>query len=412
MATRSTTPSDSSSQQVLTVAELTTQIKDLFEGTFPSVWVSGEISDLARPRSGHFYLSLKDEDALIRAVVWRSTAQRLRFELEDGLEVICQGSLDVYPPRGAYQLVIRQIEPKGIGALQQAFRRLRERLEREGLFRPEQKKPLPNFPRRIALVTSPSGAAVRDFLEVLRRRWPDVEVLVIPTRVQGEGAATEIAEAIDAANRLTPCPDVMVVARGGGSLEDLWSFNEEIVVRAIFTSEVPVISAVGHEIDVTLADLVADVRALTPTEAAERILPAVDEVRGRLRDAAGRLAVSLHRQAAQGRSRLDGLAARRVLARPHEQLQDLARRLDEMELRTARAVRGRWRHSRDRFTTLSGKLESLSPLAVLARGYSVTTHSDDGQLILSSDTLSVGEQITSRLAHGHVVSRIEQLGKE
>lgn len=258
---------------VLSVSELTEQLKELLEVAFPIVWVSGEISNFSRPQSGHCYFTLKDDRAQIRAVLWRGDASRVKFDLHDGLEVICQGGLDLYAPRGAYQLVIRQLQPKGMGALELALRRLREKLAAEGLFDPARKRPLPRFPRRIAIVTSPTGAAVRDFLEVLGRRWRGVDVLVVPARVQGDGAAQEVAQAIARVNRLAAPVDTLVVARGGGSLEDLWTFNEEVVVRAIHASRIPVISAVGHEIDVTLSDLVADVRALTPSEAAELIAP-------------------------------------------------------------------------------------------------------------------------------------------
>lgn len=402
-------PESKTTQQVLTVSELTARVKSLLEDSFPDVWVGGEISEVSRPRSGHLYLTLKDENSQIRAVVWRNTASSLRFDIEEGLEVICRGDIDVYAPRGSYQLVIRQIEPKGIGALQLAFRRLHTKLAKEGLFDEAHKKPLPRFPRKIALVTSPSGAAVRDFLEVLSRRWPDVAVLVIPTRVQGDGAAEEIANAIRLAHRVDPLPDVMVVTRGGGSLEDLWSFNEEVVVREIFSSKIPVVSAVGHEIDVTLADFVADVRALTPTEAAERVLPDVQDVRRRLGEFAQRLLGLLHRQASQGRLQLDGLAERRVLKRPFERLLDLARRLDDLEQRSLLAIRGKSAQARDRLAALAGRLNSLSPLAVLGRGYSITTRTLDGQPVDSADTLTVGEKIASKLAHGEVISQVEKI---
>ena len=305
---------------VLTVGQLTAMIKETLESVFMRVWVSGEISDISRPQSGHVYFTLKDSEAQIRGVMWCTTASRLRFNLEDGLDVICCGDVDVYPPRGSYQLVVRQMEPRGVGALQLALRQLQQRLAAEGLFDPRHKKPLPQFPRRIALVTSPSGAAIRDFLEVLRRRWLNVEVLVIPVRVQGDGAAGEIAAGIGMANRLRPRPDVLVVTRGGGSLEDLWSFNEEAVVRAIFAAEIPVISAVGHEIDVTLSDLVADVRALTPSEAAERVVPSCEEVSARLQHLRRRLGGSLRSRAAEAPARLAALEQRRVLRKPYERL--------------------------------------------------------------------------------------------
>ena len=273
---------DQPEQQILTVTEVTEQIKELLETSFPNVWIEGEISNFSRPRSGHCYLTLKDDEAQLPAVIWRSTASRLRFDLHDGLEVVCLGHLDVYPPRGRYQLIVREIEPKGIGALELAFRQLRDKLAKEGLFEPGYKKPLPAFSRRIAVVTSATGAAIRDFLEVLRRRWRGADVWIVPVRVQGEGAAEEIAAALEDVNRLADRPDCIVVTRGGGSLEDLWAFNEEVVVRAIFASKIPVVSAIGHEIDVTLSDLVADVRALTPSEAAELVAPAADELAARL----------------------------------------------------------------------------------------------------------------------------------
>jgi exodeoxyribonuclease VII large subunit len=317
----------------LSVSELTAQIKAALELDFSSVWVSGELSNVSRPHSGHVYLTLKDEGAQIRGVLWRSVASQLAFELRDGLEVVCRGGIDVYPPRGAYQLIIRRIEPLGVGSLQLALRQLQQKLAAEGLFDPQHKKPLPRFPRRIALVTSPTGAAIRDFLEVLRRRWPGVDVLVIPARVQGEGAAADLVRGIRAANSLPDSPDVLVVARGGGSLEDLWCFNEEPVVRAIYASRIPVVSAVGHEIDVTLSDLVADVRALTPSEAAELVVPSSEELRAGLDTYRQRLSAALRGRATMARARLDSLAQHRVFRKPFERIQDHARQIDDLDLR-------------------------------------------------------------------------------
>jgi exodeoxyribonuclease VII large subunit len=393
-------------QRVLSVFELTSQIKDLLEGTFQQVWVAGEISNFSRPQSGHCYLTLKDDRAQIRAVLWRTAASRLRFELEDGLEVICQGSLDVYAPRGSYQLVIRQIEPKGIGALELALRKLKEKLAAEGLFDPARKRPLPRFPRRIAFVTSPTGAAVRDFLEVLRRRWRGADVLVVPVRVQGDGAAQEIAAAIAAVNRFAEPVDCLVVGRGGGSLEDLWAFNEEAVVRAIHASRIPVVSAVGHEIDVTLADLVADVRALTPSEAAELVVPAAEEIMLALRSQQQRLLGALRRRAMLSRSRLDQLAGRRMFRKPFELVHDAARRLDELSVRSLRAARRRLSAARKQADAAANHLDSLSPLAVLGRGYSLTQRRSDGQLIRDAAELAVGDEIATRFARGRVVSQV------
>ncbi|HEY5314200.1 MAG TPA: exodeoxyribonuclease VII large subunit [Pirellulales bacterium] len=396
----------------LSVSELTEQLKDLVEGGFPSVWVSGEISNVSRPQSGHYYFTLKDEQAQIRAVVWRSTASRLRFELEDGLEVICQGGLEVYGPRGTYQLVIRQLEPKGVGALELALRKLRERLAAEGLFAPERKRPLPRFPRRVAVITSPSGAAIRDFLEVLARRWRGVDVLIVPVRVQGDGAGREIADAIALVNRFAQPVDCLVVTRGGGSLEDLWSFNEEVVVRAIHASRVPVVSAVGHEIDVTLSDLVADVRALTPSEAAERIAPAAEEIRAALARGRQRLAAALRSRAAAARAQLDMLASRRVMRKPFDRIHELAQRLDDCQGQAQRAVKRRLTALGRQLAGDAARLESLSPLAVLARGYSVTQREGHNEPLREAVQLQPGDVLLTRFHRGRATSRVESVELE
>jgi exodeoxyribonuclease VII large subunit len=403
---------DPEAPRPLSVSQLTAHIKESLEADFSSVCVSGEWSDVARPQSGHIYLTLKDKNAQIRGVIWRNVAAALKFDLRDGQEVVCFGGIDVYPPRGVYQLIIRRIAPLGIGALELALRQLQQRLAAEGLFDPQHKKPLPRFPRRIAFVTSPTGAAIRDFLEVLRRRWQGVAVLVVPAKVQGEGAAEEIVRGIRFVNGLADPPDVLVVGRGGGSLEDLWCFNEEAVVRAIYASRIPVVSAVGHEIDVTLSDLVADVRALTPSDAAQRVVPAADEVRAGLDSLRQRLAAALRSHAAGARLRLTALAGHRIFRRPFDRIHELARRLDELGLRAARAVRHRLTRSRDRVAALAGQLESLSPLNVLRRGYSVTQRAVDGRVVLDAATLSPGERLVSRLARGQVISTVEEVQDE
>jgi len=402
-------PTITTAPQTLTVSELTARIKDLVESGFPSVWVSGEVSNFSRPQSGHCYFTLKDDLAQIRAVIWRGTASKLKFELTDGLEILCRGHLDVYAPRGSYQLVVDEIEPKGIGALELALRKLRERLSAEGLFDPAGKRPLPTFPRRLAFVTSPTGAAVRDFLEVLRRRWRGVDVLIIPARVQGEGAAAEIVAGIRAANRLEPAPDVLVVGRGGGSLEDLWSFNEEAVVRAIAASRIPTVSAVGHEIDVTLADLAADVRALTPSEAAERVVPAAEDLVARLTQYRTRLRIASLRQLTLARSCLEGLAAQRPFRRPFDIIHDRSRLLDELALRGAAGLRGLLHDRQRRFANLAGKLQSLSPLSVLERGYTITQDAKSGKAIHSVGQLRVGQTVATRFADGTVTSSVESI---
>lgn len=402
-------------EPVLSVTQLTMFLKELVETAFPSVWVAGEISNFSRPQSGHCYLTLKDDQSQIKAVIWRTTASRLRFEPHDGLEVICRGRVDLYPPRGTYQLVIEEIEPRGVGALELALRKLREKLQKEGLFEAARKRPLPPFPRRVAFVTSPTGAAIRDFLEVLRRRWRGVDVLIVPTRVQGDGAAAEIAQAIGVANRLAESGyaiDVLVVGRGGGSLEDLWAFNEEVVVRAIADSRLPTVSAVGHEIDVTLADLAADVRALTPSEAAERIVPAADEIRAALVERQQRLLNALRRKALDARRRLDHLAARRAFRRPLDRLFELSRELDALGARATLAIKNRTKEARNRLAAMTTHLESLSPLGILARGYSLTTRVADGRLIDDAGHVHVGDELHTRFAKGLAISRVERVATD
>ena len=401
--------SDATDEQVLSVSQFTTQLKGVVESEFSQVWVAGEISNFSRPQSGHCYFTLKDDSAQLRAVIWRGTASRLKFELADGLEVVCRGHVDVYPPRGSYQLVVEQLTPQGVGALELALRKLREKLSREGLFDSDSKRPLPTFPRRIGVVTSPTGAAIRDFLEVLRRRWRGVEVLVFPTRVQGDGAAEEIAEAIQLANACRPQLDVLVVGRGGGSLEDLWCFNEEETVRAIAASKIPTISAVGHEIDVTLADLAADVRALTPSEAAERVVPSSQEVLELLQSRQVRMQSAMKSRSTELRNRLEALASRPALARPLDAVHNLGRQVDECSARLKASVGVYLRNLQSQMATVSGKLETLSPLGVLGRGYSITHSQKTGRVVNSVRQMKQGEMIETRLADGIVSSTVDEI---
>ena len=403
--------SDSVSDAPLSVSALSAQIKGTLEDAFPRVSVVGEVSNFSRPQSGHCYFTLKDDNAQIRAVMWRGTASRLKFDLSDGLEIVCQGKIDVYAPRGSYQLVVDQAQPKGVGSLELAFRQLREKLAREGLFDQDRKQSIPRFPRRIGFVTSPTGAAVRDFLQVLNRRWRGVEVLVIPARVQGEGAAEEIADGIAVANRLSDPLDVLVVGRGGGSLEDLWCFNEEVVVRAIANSRVPIISAVGHEIDVTLSDFAADVRALTPSEAAERAVPSAEEVGHRVASLGDRLHNNLRRRHANYADRVQLLSARRPLAHPHATIELFKQRLDELSQSATRQMRQSFALSGSRMATLAGVLESLSPLGVLQRGYSLT-QDDKGELIRGIKGIKSGDEIVTRVADGKIVSTVNSTASE
>ena len=396
--------------ELLTVSQVTKQIQQLLEETFHSVWVVGEISNFERAHSGHCYLTLKDERAQLRAIIWSSTARRLRFELENGMEVVCSGYINVYAPRGSYQLIIQHIEPRGVGALQLAFQKLYQKLARQGLFDPQRKRPLPVLPRLIAVVTSPAGAAIRDFLQVLAKRRFGADILIFPVRVQGEGAAEEIADAIRTVNNLSVAVDCLVVTRGGGSLEDLWAFNEEVVVRAIVASRIPVISAVGHEVDVTLSDLAADVRALTPSHAAQLVSQKAEELGAELRHAGQRLRAALAATISQARSRWEAIARHSVFRRPFQRVHELAGRLDELDQRSATAIRRQLQSLRQRADDMAGRLDALSPLAVLGRGYSLTRRVSDGRLVRDASELSAGELIATRFARGEATSRVERTG--
>ncbi len=394
----STTPT------ALTVSQLTALLKGTVEESFYDLWVSGEITGVTHHRSGHIYFTLKDEASQIKGIIWRSTAQRLKFQVKDGLEVLCRGGVEIYAPRGDYSLVCRQLEPRGQGALQLAFKQLHERLAAAGLFDAGRKRPLPRFPRRIAFVTSPTGAAIHDFLQVCHRRFRGTHILVIPARVQGEGAAAEIVRGIQMANRLADPPDVLVVGRGGGSIEDLWCFNEEIVVRAIHASVIPVISAVGHEVDVTLADLVADVRALTPSEAAERAVPSAQELLAQIGVLQRRLTTGLRTRVSSARLRLQRLSGRPVLSNPLSRLRLLSRRLDDLDEIATRALRRRQTQLQQKLASLSARLETLSPLATLSRGYSVTTR-EDGSIVRDSSKIREGTVLVTQFAKGKILSR-------
>jgi exodeoxyribonuclease VII large subunit len=388
--------------RVLSVTEVSRQIKDALEGNFPVVIVRGEISNLSRAGSGHVYLTLKDDKAQLRAVMWRGVASKIRFDLRDGLEVVAAGPIEVYEARGTYQLVIHELVPQGIGALELAFRQLHEKLAKEGLFDPARKRPLPRFPRKIALITSPTGAAIRDMLQVLDRRWRGVEIVILPVPVQGADAAPKIARALRDVGRI-PGVEVVIVGRGGGSLEDLWAFNEEVVARAIHACPVPVVSAVGHEIDVTIADFVADRRALTPSEAAELVVPDREEIGAALSQWDRRMSRALRTLARGAGAELEHLAARRVWTKPFDRLRQSAQTLDGLQTRGERAMRGAVERAAQRVAAMAAELQALSPLRVLERGYSVT-RLESGELLNSPDQAPPGVRITTRLRGGELTS--------
>ena len=399
---------------ILTVGELTRGIKELLEQAHPDIWVEGEVSNLARPSSGHQYLTLKDEESPLKSVIYRGVGMRMKFDLRDGMRVVARGRLSVYAPRGEYQFLIEQVQPKGIGPLDLAFRQLKERLFGLGYFDPARKKAIPRVPRRIALITSPTGSAVRDVLEVLARRWPAVEVWVFPVPVQGDDAAPQIAAALGLLNRIgsrdgeTPI-DTLLLARGGGSLEDLWPFNEEVVAHAIARSRIPVLTGIGHEDDVTIADLVADKRALTPSEAAERAVPDRAEVVRKMTADLSRMGVALKRQLDRARAHLEQLAARPCLRRPVDRIREEERRLDDIGERLERGLSRRLEQSRQRLDSLTARLEGLSPLGVLSRGYSLTRRLDDLTVVRSTTQIEPGDRLITQVLTGKIISRVESL---
>jgi exodeoxyribonuclease VII large subunit len=430
---------------------LTGLLRTSIEEQFSDVWVEGELSNLRAPGSGHVYCTLKDKTSQIRAVLFRSTAVRLRFALQEGLQVIVRGRLTVYESRGEYQIVIDTVEPKGIGALQLAFEQLKERLAMEGLFDQDRKKSIPTFPRAVGVVTSLTGAAIRDILAVLRRRWPALHILIAPVQVQGESAGWQIAAALAALNQLG-FVDVIIVGRGGGSMEDLWSFNEEIVVRAIAASHVPVVSAVGHEIDVTLADFVADLRAPTPSAAAEAVVPVLAEIVERLLELKVRLGQVMLRHCVFERQRLD--SGIRGVTDIRFRLQEAAQRTDDMvdrlrEMVQQLLVAGRERvhgvqrnlsglnpilaitqglatvpqlskrlegqmgvrlalHRHRIYATLA-QLNTLSPLAILGRGYSILQTVPGGQILHRANEVGIGQELEAQLASGRLGCTVTQV---
>ncbi len=393
----------------LSVSELTLRIKGLLEGSLPRVWVEGEISDLSRPSSGHVYMTLKDESSQVRAIVWRSVANHLPFRLADGLSVVCCGGIEVYPPRGTYQFVVQRLLPKGIGALELAFRQLHAKLAAEGLFDSNRKKSLPSFPRRIGFVTSPSGAALHDFLEAAQRIWPAVDLLVIPARVQGNEAPAEIVAGIQLAQQVRPPLDVLVVGRGGGSMEDLWPFNDERVVRALAQCTIPTVSAVGHEVDVTLSDLSADARALTPTHAAHLILPDRSAIVSSLVATKSSLDQLILGRIRHWRERLNWLSQRHIIRQPHTIISQRRQTIDEWDIRSRHAIWNQLRQAAQRLQELARASQALSPLHVLARGYSLTSDEITGNLIKAASDVVVGQSIVSTLQHMRITSQVQSI---
>jgi len=438
--------------RIFTVSELTRLVKSTLEDSFPEVWVDGEISNLRTHSSGHTYLTLKDEKSQIRAVIFRHQRAGIRFRPEDGQRVIARGRVTVYEPRGEYQILVDYLEPKGVGALQIAFEQLKLKLAEEGLFDDARKRPLPLLPQRIGVITSPTGAAVRDIVRVITRRFANVHILLKPVRVQGEGAAEEIAQAVDVMNRYSEA-DVLIVGRGGGSLEDLWAFNEEVVARALARSRIPVISAVGHEIDFTIADLVADVRAPTPSAAAELVVRNKEELQQLIDTSRQRIVVSVRGLMEANLRHLSSLTGRRVFTEPLLPIAELQQHVDEARQRAERAMAAKNRQERERVAHMTHKLillspsdrlralmeavgglrhrahqlarqhlmiseerllrlakalDALSPLAILGRGYAICRHLPSRAVVKDAAFVAAGDQVEVMVHKGRMICEVER----
>ena len=393
---------------VHSVSEITNLLKRLIEQhpPFKNVWVQGQVSNCSRAGSGHIYFTLKDEQNQINCVIWRSSATRLPFLPKHGEEILAQGKISVYGPQGKYQITVSKIEPLGIGALQRAFEELKQRLADEGLFDNIHKKPLPKFPQRIGVITSATGAAFQDICEQLRKRYPLAEVLLHPSLVQGDGAAREIADALQAMNQQDNI-DVLIVGRGGGSIEDLWAFNEERVARAIFDSTIPVVSAVGHETDYTISDMVADHRAPTPSAAIEHIVPDQDELFAQLDSYDARLRTTIQNQLNGNETRIQELQTRLAPAQRKDAIYQLSQTVDTLDVACRSAVGRSFADSENRLHALGQRLNALSPLATLKRGYSISRKTD-GEVLTTTEQVSVGDRIEIQLAQGHLTCRVEE----
>jgi exodeoxyribonuclease VII large subunit len=392
--------------KIYSVTEITGELKSVLESEFASIWVEGEISNYLHHSSGHHYFTLKDNSAQLKAVIWRFTARGLKVELKDGLKVRAFGDITVYEKGGYYQLRVARLEAAGLGTLQQQFEALKRKLDEEGLFAVERKRPIPEYPSIIGIVTSPTGAAVRDIINICRRRAPQTRLVLRPTRVQGDEAAADIVAAIKEFNRWGKA-DLLIVGRGGGSLEDLWCFNEEMVARAIVSSHTPLISAVGHEIDFTISDFVADMRAPTPSAAAELATYDSAAILQFVTDARARLPIALLRVSRSLRERYLRILKNRVFRRPEVLLEGSYQQLDDLNTRFQHAIENRRSAWRARVELLTGKLSALSPDSVLKRGYSLVRRKTDDRIVTDAETLTTGDQVTISFSRGQRDARIE-----
>ncbi len=440
-------------RHIFSVSELNREARSILEGSFPSIWIEGEISNLARPASGHLYFSLKDASAQVRCALFKNRALRLATQPENGMQVLIRAGVSLYEGRGEFQLIVEYLEPAGAGALQRQFEELKKKLDAEGLFRTEDKRPIPAMPKRVGVITSPSGAAIRDILSVLRRRYPGIEVIIYPAAVQGSEAPAELRRMLGIAEQRNEV-DVLILSRGGGSLEDLWAFNDERLARAIHTCAIPTISAVGHEIDFTIADFVADLRAATPSAAAESVSPSREQLLRQLEKYEGLLTRHLNQHIRSLKDRINGLERR--LPHPVRTLQQYSQRLDELSLRSQRAIKSKLQHDQsrlkrltsllavqnpkrqlkqqqdkcnqlsnqlqramthllekkqERWSRVSHNLNTVSPLATLGRGYAIV-QKQDGVIVRDAEELQKGENVTGRFSKGRAELTVNTVKKD
>ena len=395
-------------KRIYTVSEITRDIRAILENTFGAVWIEGEVSNFKHLQSGHMYFSIKDKESVLECAMFRRANAKLKFEVKNGMQILSFGKISVYNRRGQYQLVVEQIEPKGAGELQIAFEQLKDKLRKEGLFDESHKKPIPYLPRRIGVVTSPTGAAIRDILNVAKRRFSNIEIILNPVRVQGDEAKGEIADALDMFNTIGNV-DLIILGRGGGSLEDLWPFNEETVARAVYASEIPIISAVGHEVDYTISDFVADRRAPTPSAAAELVIPKKEDLTALLNGFSDRMRTSLLSRAELLAERLKTLKERYVLREPFNFIRQREQEIDDLAQELYTKSGFVLKLKKESFNALAGKLNVLSPLNILGRGYSITAREKDGKIIKETSALKKKELIKTKLAKGEITSRVEEI---
>jgi len=396
-------------EYILSISELTKNIKSILEGNFPDVWVKGEVSNLRIPSSGHMYFTLKDENSQIRAVMFRSRFAFLQCKLEDGMKVVVHGAVTVYEKRGEYQILVKELQPAGIGSLYVALEQLKQRLKKEGLFDPGHKKPIPMIPQRVGIITSPTGAAIRDILNIITRRFYNIEVLINPVRVQGKEAPGEIVQAIKEFNKLDKKIDVLIIARGGGSIEDLWAFNDELVARAIFDSKIPIISAVGHETDFTIADFVADMRAPTPSAAAELVVKNKEELNEILNSFLIRLKNTINAQLSQFLARLQRCQQSPVFLYPYQNILQFQQRVDDAVNTLLLLGAHMMEQKKSYLQNLSDRLTTLSPLAILSRGYSITCKFPSEELIKDVSQVKIDDDLKIRVYQGQMIAKVTNI---